>query len=82
MNRTRHSAQFKQEAVEYAHQHPELTGKQISGHLGVGLSILHKWQYQQRQHMGERAHQSLTIEQQRLRAQSARMRSCGRFMRS
>ena len=62
-----YSSQFKLEAVQYGLQHPELTGVQVSQHLGIGLSTLHKWQHAHRQHIGSAATQTLTAEQQRLK---------------
>jgi transposase len=68
MNKPQYTPQFKQEAVQYAHQHPELTSMQVSQHLGIGLSTLYKWQHLYRKQLGQSASQTLTSEQQRLRS--------------
>ena len=38
-----HSQQFKEDAVKYVEEHPDLTVEQCAKNLGIGLSTLSHW---------------------------------------
>ncbi len=38
-----HSQQFKQDAVKYVQEHPDLTLAECARNLGIGLSTLSRW---------------------------------------
>ena len=41
-----HSQQFKQDAVKYVNEHPDLTLMECAKNLGIGLSTLSRWRQQ------------------------------------
>ena len=41
-----HSQQFKQDAVKYVLEHPDLTQTECAKNLGIGLSTLSRWKQQ------------------------------------
>lgn len=41
-----HSQQFKQDAVKYVLEHPDLTQEECAKNLGIGLSTLSRWKQQ------------------------------------
>ena len=41
-----HSQQFKQDAVKYVLEHPDLTNEECAKNLGIGLSTLSRWKKQ------------------------------------
>ena len=41
-----HSQQFKQDAVKYVLEHPDLTQTECAKNLGIGLSTLSRWRQQ------------------------------------
>ena len=41
-----HSQQFKQDAVKYVQEHPDLTLVECAKNLGIGLSTLSRWRQQ------------------------------------
>ena len=41
-----HSQQFKQDAVKYVMEHPDLTVEACARNLGIGLSTLSRWRQQ------------------------------------
>ena len=41
-----HSQQFKQDAVKYVQEHPDLTLAECARNLGIGLSTLSRWRQQ------------------------------------
>ena len=41
-----HSQQFKQDAVKYVLEHPDLTLEECAKNLGIGLSTLSRWRKQ------------------------------------
>lgn len=41
-----HSQQFKQDAVKYVMEHPDLTVEECARNLGIGLSTLSRWRQQ------------------------------------
>lgn len=48
-----HSQQFKQDAVKYVNEHPDLTLEECAKNLGIGLSTLSRWRQQYANHDGE-----------------------------
>ncbi len=47
-----HSQQFKQDAVKYVLEHPDLTNEECAKNLGVGLSTLSRWKKQYAENSG------------------------------
>lgn len=47
-----HSQQFKQDAVKYVLEHPDLTQEECAKNLGIGLSTLSRWRKQYADHDG------------------------------
>lgn len=45
--------QFKEDAVRYALDHPELTMRQCAQNLGIGLSTLDRWKRKYQENHGE-----------------------------
>jgi len=41
-----HNQQFKEEAVRYVKEHPDITLEQCAKNLGIGLSTLSRWRKQ------------------------------------
>ena len=41
-----HNQQFKEEAVRYVKEHPDITLEQCAQNLGIGLSTLSRWRKQ------------------------------------
>ena len=41
-----HSQQFKEDAVRYVKEHPDITLRQCAQNLGIGLSTLSRWRQQ------------------------------------
>ena len=41
-----HNQQFKQDAVKYVMEHPDLTQEECAKNLGIGLSTLSRWRKQ------------------------------------
>ena len=41
-----HSQQFKQDAVKYVLEHPDLTNEECAKNLGIGLSTMSRWRQQ------------------------------------
>lgn len=41
-----HNQQFKEEAVRYVKEHPDITLEQCAHNLGIGLSTLSRWRKQ------------------------------------
>ena len=41
-----HNQQFKEDAVRYVKEHPDITLRQCAQNLGVGLSTLSRWRQQ------------------------------------
>ena len=41
-----HSQQFKEDAVRYVKEHPDITLEQCAHNLGIGLSTLSRWRKQ------------------------------------
>lgn len=52
-NQKQHNKQFKENAVIYVKEHPNLTQKQCAKNLGIGLSTLARWIKQYRDTGGE-----------------------------
>ena len=48
-----HDKQFKQDAVQYVHEHPELTQTECAKNLGISTSTLTRWLSQYREHDGD-----------------------------
>ena len=48
-----HNKQFKENAVIYVKEHPDLTQEQCAKNLGIGLSTLSRWIRQYRDTGGE-----------------------------
>lgn len=51
--RNHHSKQFKQDAVKYRNEHPDLTQVECAKNLGIGVSTLAKWESQFRNNDGD-----------------------------
>ena len=51
--RNHHSKQFKQDAVNYRNEHPDLTQVECAKNLGIGVSTLAKWESQFRNNDGD-----------------------------
>lgn len=47
-----HSQQFKQDAVKYTLEHPDLTHEECAKNLGIGLSTLSRWKKQYAENSG------------------------------
>lgn len=47
-----HSQQYKQDAVKYVMEHPDLTQEECAKNLGIGLSTLSRWRKQYSEHDG------------------------------
>jgi len=47
-----HSQQFKQDAVKYVAEHPDLTIAECAKNLGIGLSTLSRWRQQYSENNG------------------------------
>ncbi len=47
-----HSQQFKQDAVKYVREHPDLTVEDCARNLGIGLSTLSRWKQQYAENNG------------------------------
>lgn len=47
------SQQFKEDAVRFSIDHPELTQKECAEKLGIGLSTLERWRQKYRENNGE-----------------------------
>jgi transposase len=62
-----HSAQFKQEVIQYSLNHPEQTLVQTSVQFGLGHSTLAKWLSTYKLANGTNARSTLTADQQRIR---------------
>lgn len=43
---TQHSQQFKDDAVKYVKEHPDITLEECAKNLGIGLSTLSRWRKQ------------------------------------
>ncbi len=41
-----HNQQFKEDAVRYVKEHPDITLRQCAQNLGIGLSTLSRWRQQ------------------------------------
>jgi len=48
-----HDKQFKQDAVKYVEEHPDLTQEECCKNLGIGLSTLSRWRTQYRLNGGD-----------------------------
>ena len=48
-----HDKQFKQDAVQYVHEHPGLTQTECAKNLGIGVSTLARWEAQFRDNDGD-----------------------------
>ena len=48
-----HNQRFKQDAVKYVNEHPDLTLEECAKNLGIGLSTLSRWRQQYANHDGE-----------------------------
>ena len=44
--RKQHDKQFKQNAVQYVKEHPDLSLEECAKNLGIGLSTLSRWRQQ------------------------------------
>ena len=44
MAKSQHDKEFKQNAVKYVQEHPDLTKEQCAKNLGIGLSTLSRWE--------------------------------------
>ena len=62
-----HSAQFKQDVIQYSLNHPEQTLVQTSVQFGLGHSTLAKWLSTYKLASGTNARSTLTADQQRIR---------------
>jgi transposase len=62
-----HSAQFKQDVIQYSLNHPEQTLVQTSVQFGLGHSTLAKWLSTYKLAYGTQARSALTADQQRIR---------------
>ena len=51
--RNHHLKQFKQDAVKYRNEHPDLTQVECAKNLGIGVSTLAKWESQFRNNDGD-----------------------------
>ena len=47
-----HTQQFKQDAVKYVLEHPDLTHEECAKNLGIGLSTLSRWKKQYAENSG------------------------------
>jgi transposase len=47
-----HSQQFKQDAVKYTLEHPDLTHEECAKNLGIGLSTLSRWKKEYAENSG------------------------------
>ena len=52
-NFKQHDKQFKQDAVKYVKEHPNLTLEECCKNLGIDLSTLSRWKSQFAQHDGD-----------------------------
>lgn len=50
---THHTKQFKLDAVNYRKKHPDLTQVEYAKNLGIGVSILARWETQFRENNGD-----------------------------
>ena len=50
---SQHDKQFKQDAVRYVAEHPDLTMKECAKNLGIGQSTLSHWRSQYQEHNGD-----------------------------
>ena len=48
-----HSKQFKQNAVQYVNEHPDLTQVECAKNLGISITILTRWLSQYKEHDGD-----------------------------
>ena len=51
--RNHHSKQFKQDAINYRNEYPDLTQVECAKNLGIGVSTLAKWESQFRNNDGD-----------------------------
>lgn len=49
---TKYSQQFKEDAVRYRKDHPELTLRKAAGNLGISESALKNWMKSSKEHEG------------------------------
>lgn len=61
------SAQKKQECIDYALAHPEISATKLASDFGVGRSTLGSWLKQARDQGVQGASRSLSAEQQRIK---------------
>lgn len=52
MAKSQHDKEFKQNAVKYVQEHPDLTKEQCAKNLGIGLSTLSRWEQLYRENGG------------------------------
>ena len=48
-----HDKQFKQDAVQYVYEHPDLTQTECAKNLGISITTLTRWLAQYREHDGD-----------------------------
>jgi transposase len=53
MAKSQHDKEFKQNAVKYVQEHPDLTKEQCAKNLGIGLSTLSRWEHLYRENGGD-----------------------------
>ena len=51
--RKQHDKQFKQNAVQYVREHPDLTVEECAKNLGIGFSTLCRWRHQFEENSGD-----------------------------